>query len=202
MSKVIVVANLKGGTGKTMCSVQLAGVLAECKPTLLVDADPQGSALKWAELVDLPFPVAGLPSRTIHRQLASLATGRDRVVIDTPPGQIAIVASALQVADLVLVPVQPATGDLAQLAETAQLVDDAQASRATTFAVRWVLTRALARTRARRDSREVFEADGLPLLQTEIPQAQALALAFGQPLDPHPSYRQLAAELAEQGLLR
>lgn len=92
MSKVIVVANLKGGTGKTMCSVQLAGVLAECKPTLLVDADPQGSALKWAELVDLPFPVAGLPSRTIHRQLASLATGRDRVVIDTPPGQIAIVA--------------------------------------------------------------------------------------------------------------
>ena len=53
----ITVANVKGGVGKTTTAMFLAAGLARHGRTLLVDADPKGSALRWSEQADdLPFP--------------------------------------------------------------------------------------------------------------------------------------------------
>ena len=41
---VIAIVNQKGGTGKTTLSINVASAFAEMYPTLLLDADPQGSA--------------------------------------------------------------------------------------------------------------------------------------------------------------
>jgi chromosome partitioning protein len=47
-TKIVAVANAKGGTGKTTTSVCLAGAWAEAgTSTLLVDLDPQASATDW-----------------------------------------------------------------------------------------------------------------------------------------------------------
>jgi chromosome partitioning protein len=51
----LAVVNLKGGTGKTTSATALAMSLSARGRTLLIDADPQGSALAWSE---------GQPSRS------------------------------------------------------------------------------------------------------------------------------------------
>ena len=49
---VIALVGNKGGAGKTTLSVNLAAGLAKQTSTILVDADPQGSALQWNAFAD------------------------------------------------------------------------------------------------------------------------------------------------------
>src|SRR3954470_21818332 len=89
----LAVVNLKGGTGKTTSATALAMSLSARGRTLLVDADPQGSALAWSEEAAFPFPTIGLPVRDLHVRLLQLGADYDHIVIDTPPGVPRIVRS-------------------------------------------------------------------------------------------------------------
>ena len=107
--------NQKGGVGKTTLAVHIADAMARKKKrVLLVDADPQGSALDWAASRDGDplFPVAGLPKPSIHKELPSLAEGYDRVIIDGPPRVYDVARAAIMASDLVLIPVQPSPYDV------------------------------------------------------------------------------------------
>src|ERR1700745_1200581 len=96
----LAILNLKGGTGKTTSSVFLAAALQRRERTLLVDADPQGSALSWGAQGHVsPTPTTPLPQPVLPRQLQQLGQGYDHVVIDCPPQHEAIVRSALLAVD-------------------------------------------------------------------------------------------------------
>ena len=72
--RVLTVAGLKGGVGKTTSAVHLAHALARRgSRVLLVDTDPQGSALTWSEQAAFPLATIGLPVRDVHRRLPALA---------------------------------------------------------------------------------------------------------------------------------
>jgi len=99
MAIIVDVANQKGGSGKTTTCVNLAGGLAEAGyRVLLVDADPQASALGWrrngGEENLLGFDLVALPNNTLHKDLPSLASRADYevILIDCPPGGGATVA--------------------------------------------------------------------------------------------------------------
>ena len=191
----IAVANLKGGTGKTTSAVYLAHAMAGDGSTLLIDSDPQGSALSWSETAgDLPFPVIALPVTNIHRQIDALAGRYTHTVIDTPPGHTGIVASALRSVGLVLVTVTPTILDLDRLNATLFLIDEARALNDGLDA-RVLLTRVRQATRSQREVRATLVEDKIPVLATEIPLRESIALAGGTVIGDLAEYRQLLEEL-------
>ena len=177
------ICNLKGGTGKTMSSVYLAAGLARRGRTLLVDADPQGSALSWSEAAasagsEFGFPVVALPVKDLHRRVRHFAADYEHVVVDTPPGHAAIVRSAVLAVEAVMIPVQPSLMDLDRLAPTLELL--AEVSGVNDVSVYAVMTRVRRGTRSVGATREVLERDmGLEVLDTEVPLKESFGLNFG-----------------------
>src|SRR5476651_1448820 len=112
---IIGVLNQKGGVGKTTIAVNLAAAFANSGArALLVDADPQGSALAWssARERDPLFAVVGMAKPSLHRDLPDLAKNYDFVVIDGAPRVNELGRSAILASDFVLLPVQPSPYDV------------------------------------------------------------------------------------------
>jgi chromosome partitioning protein len=174
----IAVVNLKGGTGKTTTAVYLSCGLAREGKTLLVDADPQGSALSWTELAgQFPAAAVGLPVRDLHRRLPELARSFEHAVIDTPPQDAGIVRSALLAADRILVALSPSLLDMDRLRPTLELIAGAEAFNPAPVSI--LLTRVRRGTRTAAAASQLLRDWGAHLLRAVIPLREEFARAFG-----------------------
>lgn len=111
---IVTVASFKGGVGKTTTAIHLAAYFQGLGETLLIDADPNRSALGWASRGELPFKVvdewqAGqqlrpyahavidTQARPTPEDLNLLMTSCDLLVLPTTPDVLALDALALTV---------------------------------------------------------------------------------------------------------
>jgi len=196
----IAVANLKGGTGKTTTAVHVAAGLAADGRTLLVDADPQQSALAWSEAAgELGCPVVGLPVRDLHRRIGELAADYRHLVIDTPPADPAIIRSALLAVEEVIVPVGPTPLDLDRLGATLDLA--AEVEPLSPIRLRLLLTRLRRGTRSARETRAALEELGMPVMEAEVPLLEAIGLSFGV-ARAAPAYAGVVEELVRVAVAR
>ena len=147
--KVLTVATLKGGNGKTTTCLAVAAALAEKgRSVVLVDADPQSTATMIFGLKPVAEPWAAEPVelylKELHAGSITLVRGgrplrlasrtqresflarddldADVLIIDTAPGEIELVDTALQLADLVLITVEPSPLSLTGMSDVAGLV--------------------------------------------------------------------------------
>ena len=119
MSKVITIAQQKGGSGKTTIAANLAAVfsLKNNLHTTILDTDPQGSLGKWfmmrlEKLKDkntIEFKTASLWGAQYEAK--TLKEKSDIIIIDTPPKIDADGRPAIQIADLVIIPISPSQVD-------------------------------------------------------------------------------------------
>lgn len=129
---IIGVLNQKGGVGKTTIAVNLAVTFAMSgRRVLLVDADPQGSALAWSSAREGEplFPVIGMAKPTLHRDLPVIARDYDMVFIDGAPRVNDLGRAAIMASDLVLIPIQPSPYDVWAAVEIVELMREAQTFR-------------------------------------------------------------------------
>ncbi|MES2228191.1 MAG: ParA family protein [Pseudomonadota bacterium] len=110
---VIVVANPKGGVGKTTLSTNIAGYLASRGlKVMLGDVDRQQSARTWLAL--RPAGLAPIAAWEVaHDAVVRPPKGTTHVVLDTPAGLHGKrLDEVMKLADRVLVPLQPSIFDI------------------------------------------------------------------------------------------
>ena len=160
---VVVVANPKGGVGKSTIATQIAGYFAsKGHSVMLGDADRQQSAKLWLGL----RPGAARPITTWDVGTGNLARppkGTTHVVLDTPAGMHGkLFKEVMQLADKVVVPLQPSIFDI--FATRAFLDELAEHRKASKVQVGIVGMRVDPRTIAADKLHEFVDNLGLPVL--------------------------------------
>ena len=171
MSKVIAFTSPKGGAGKTTLAAHLGHSLQERgHSVLLIDADPQGSLLSWAEETDGGYPsVIGLHQpKQLARETETMGANYDYVVIDSQGSLGEMIPAALKVADLVLIPIQAsaldiwASSDLVELIQARQNVTEGRPTAA------FLINRLKPNTRLSRELRDAIGEYGLEILEGAV----------------------------------
>ena len=175
---IISFLNQKGGVGKTTLAVHTAMAVALAgHKVVLVDADPQASALDWlaSRKADPLFPVVGMPRAVLHRQVPDLAAGCDLLVIDGPPSLTDITRSAMVASDLVLIPVTPSPYDVWAAGELVRRVEEVRIGRPA-LAAHFVISRKIVGTAIGRDVRAALaEWPSVPVLPAGVSQRVVFA---------------------------
>lgn len=168
---IVALLNQKGGVGKTTLAIHLAAALAQKGRTMLLDADPQGSAVSWSSQRETapPFTVTALAKPTIHRDIDQLAHGYVHVVIDGPPRASDLARSVIMAADFILIPVQPSPYDLWAAQETVDLIQEAMTYKPNLKAA-FILNRKTANTAISKSAKDVLSELPFPVLSAEIAQ--------------------------------
>ena len=155
---LVSIASFKGGVGKTTTAIHLSAYLQKKGKTVLVDGDPNRSALAWSERAEFPFQVID------ERELESQAGEFSNIIIDTPARPTVDELKTLSAeSDLLLIPTKP---DALSIDALLMIVVSLQGFNAQNYKV--LLTLVPPRSNAARDAKAMFDEIGVPYCKTEI----------------------------------
>lgn len=162
---VIVVANPKGGVGKSTLSTNLAGWLAASgERVMLGDVDRQQSSRDW--LARRPAAARAIASWDVDgERLAKPPAGTTAIVLDTPAGLSGQkLTDVLKLAHRVIVPLQPSMFDILATREFLEKLADNKAVRGGGVEIGIVGMRVDERTRAAEQLHRFVETMALPVV--------------------------------------
>lgn len=175
----ILIANLKGGVGKTLICACLASRAAqENNHVAVVDIDPQQSLAAWfARRKDESRPEIFTGADDLSEAVAALQISGQPVeylFCDSPPAFMELLSDAIAAADFVIIPTRPAPVDLGATQDVIALCRD----QGKPFLV--VLNAVGGgKDRMAEEARRALTKAGVTTAKAEIGQRVSLALALG-----------------------
>jgi chromosome partitioning protein len=114
---ILSITSLKGGTGKSTLSINLAVCFAHMGYRVaIIDTDTNASAVHWSGLraEDLPpVTVFGITeANALQKNIAKIGSDYDIILIDGRPSLSKLVSTIILLGDLVLIPVKPSGLDI------------------------------------------------------------------------------------------
>jgi chromosome partitioning protein len=166
---VVSILSQKGGTGKSTLALNLAAAFAgQGQSVLLFDSDSQASCRVWASRSGPDGPpgidVRELGQDAVFAEVRAAAAEHDWVVIDGPPRLTSIIADAIRVADLVVIPATPGPFDLWACPQLVAAVKASQTANGGRPAATFVVTADKPGTLLSRHIDESLAAYGLPVM--------------------------------------
>jgi chromosome partitioning protein len=171
---IVVMATLKGGSGKSTAAACLA---AHCQraglSVVVIDADPQASLMHWRSLGEpsIDLEVVADTSEAVAERALDLARHSDLVVIDTAGFRNRTMIEALSVADLAVIPIKASPLDIAAAIETVRLVEEVNATverRTRPMNYRLLLTQVTVGSAVARHVRNELTQSGYALFEAEL----------------------------------
>lgn len=171
---IISLLNPKGGCGKTTLSTNLARAYhQQGLKTLLVDSDPQGSASDWhAAREDNPLPFIAYGNPDNLKALPGIASAYDHVIIDGAAKLEGMIAAAIKVSDIILIPVQPSPYDIWAASDLVDLIKARQEVTNGKPRAAFIVSRAVKRTILGQEIVEALAEYDLPILDSCTTQRQ------------------------------
>jgi len=179
---IIVIANSKGGVGKSTLAVHLAAWLhAQGHRVTLADCDTQQSSSEWIREAVPEVKAVRLDNPdVILNELPLLALDADFVVADGPGSQTETSRALLLRADLAIVPCKASMLEVRALAKATEVVRQAQDIRAGKPNAIIVLSMVGKNYRLTKDMKDAAAALDLPMASTPLILRQIYADAPGQ----------------------
>lgn len=181
---VISFANPKGGAGKTTTALILASQLADHGATVsLIDADPERWISQWGHLEGKPANIeiiGGVTEETIVDAIEEQSGASQFVIVDLEGTASLMVANAIGMSDLVLIPTQGSSMDARGGAKTIRLITNQEKMARREIPHRIVLTRtsAAVRSRALRNVQAQLASNGIEVCKTHIVERAAFRDLF------------------------
>lgn len=164
-TKIITIAQQKGGAGKTTVAAHIAVGLAQGnKKVACIDLDPQASLSTWARVraaklgENNNINCVSCNAYALDETIKKLSETNDFIVIDSPPHIEIEARQAIRSADLVLIPVQPSPTDLWATKASIILAEQEQVN------AKILLNRVSSNSRLGKSIRSVFEKQAPQML--------------------------------------
>lgn len=127
---IVVVGGVKGGTGKTTIATNLAVMRSSVgKKVLLADADEQKSASLFSAQrdglgIETKWTTIQLGGADLRKQVSRLKSDYDDIIIDVGGRETTSQRSALAVADIYVLPFNPASYDIWTIGQVNTIISD------------------------------------------------------------------------------